>query len=152
MTNYKLRVQPVPFNKRNDDIKRMVPQWSVLKRAITDAAANTCNMCGARLNGGVYRPDVMCVWEYDTHTQEQRLINIVCACEMCLITNDWISAIASHRGAQAKEHFKRVNDCNDDAADAHISQAMRNWSARNSIMWSYNLSWINTHFEGTAWV
>lgn len=137
----KLKIELVPescwyFNLRSILSKNA---WDFIKKDAKIRSGGKCAVCGRETG----RLEAHEVWEYDTKTQTQKLIDVISVCHDCH------SAIHIERTAlkgdvnRAEDHYMKVNGCSYSQMKKDRSEAnIRNRELNKITDWKLDVTWL----------
>ena len=111
MREYKLSIELIPESAWGNNLRETLPKkdWDTLREFCYTRFDNHCAVCG-KYDESL---DAHEVWDFKEHTKEQVLIDIIALCKSCHFVKHIRQAKRIGAEKHAREHFKRINKCND---------------------------------------
>ncbi|MBQ7879337.1 MAG: HNH endonuclease [Clostridia bacterium] len=140
MANWKLTFELVPEECWGGNLRSILSpaQWDIIRKDAYRRAGFRCNICGAK-----GRLEAHEIWSYDEKQALQKLTDVVALCKSCHEVKHISRTQLMGRGADAMEHFMRVNDCSQMEFHAELQRANAEYIKRNKIEnWTTDMSWL----------
>lgn len=118
-------------------------QWRKLRKEAAIRFDYKCSICEGDCSGK-YQLIGHEVWDYDDRQHIQRLSDIVALCFLCDRVKHYGKSLdLASRGRikiqEVQDHFLKVNDCDLETFQNHLSKAMRQWAERSGHEWTQEL-------------
>ena len=140
---YKLNFEIVPDSCWYVNLRAVLPTelWDKIRRDAYARAKGKCMICGS-----AGRLEAHERWSYDEEKALQKLQTVVAVCRSCHEVIHIGRTQLMGRGAEAMEHFMKVNECSQ--MDFHLALGKANETHRrqNQIEWTTDISWIEKKF------
>lgn len=137
MKDFKLTIELLPKGAWNNDFSKTLPkkEWDILRKTCYEKAKHRCQICGMQTDN----LDAHEVWNFNMETKTQTLINILALCSRCHGVKHYRNSERLGYGEEAKNHFIKVNNCNELEFATHLVQAEIDFKNRNKIYrWKIN--------------
>ena len=136
----KLTIELVPKTCWYSNVRSEVTPaaWDKIKRIVSTAANNVCEICGGR--GPKWPTECHEVWKYDDTAKTQTLIKMCALCPSCHEVKHIGLAQVKGRGDIAIEHLMKVNSLSRLEAQNYVDQSFRIWAARSIHQWKLDLT------------
>lgn len=131
MKNLKLTIELLPKGAWGNDFSRTLTKkdWDILRSACYERANHKCAICGFNTN----ELDAHEVWDFNIKNKTQTLIDIIALCGKCHGVKHIRNSERLGYGENAKQHFMKVNDCNEFEFASHLAKAQMDFEERNKI-------------------
>ena len=131
MKDLKLTIELLPKGAWGNDFSRTLSKndWDILRKACYEKANHKCSICGYITDD----LDAHEIWDFNLETKTQTLIDIVALCSKCHGVKHIRNSQRLEYGEKAKEHFMKVNDCNELEFAAHLAKAQMDFEEKNKI-------------------
>ncbi|MGN1212654.1 MAG: hypothetical protein ACI4TZ_01310 [Christensenellales bacterium] len=131
MKDLKLEIELLPKGAWGNDFSRILfkKDWDILRNACYKKANHKCAICGYETDD----LDAHEVWDFNTETKTQTLIDIIALCSRCHGVKHIRNSQRLGFGENAKKHFMKVNNCNELEFAAHLTKAQMDFEERNKI-------------------
>ncbi|MBQ8685038.1 MAG: hypothetical protein IJ514_02560 [Clostridia bacterium] len=141
MKHYKLRFELVPEACWYSNLRSVLKpeDWDTIRKDAYARAGWKCCVCGKRNT----RLEAHEKWSYDEKRALQKLEDVVALCRACHEVVHISRTQLTGRGAEAMEHFMKVNDCSQSDFHAALAQTNEEYLRRNKIeSWTTDISWL----------
>jgi 5-methylcytosine-specific restriction endonuclease McrA len=148
----RLSVELVPRTAWWKNVRSNVSKsdWEKAKRyARAKTPGGCCFICGGSgyEQGKNYPSEAHEIWAYDDDRQIQTLVDIVPLCPKChqckhLGRTRAVSNL--HQWTKVIEHFKSVNDWDDDRVERYIQIVFQIHEMRSEMKWKLDISFLQT--------
>lgn len=141
----KLNFELVPEECWGGNLRSLLSpkDWDTVRRDAYARAGGKCSICGAK-----GRLEAHEKWEYDEKNAVQKLVDVVALCRACHEVKHISRTQLMGRGAEAMEHFMRVNGCSQMEYHAQLQCANEEYVKRNKIEgWTTDMRWL-TRIKG----
>ena len=131
MKDLKLKIELLPKGAWGNDFSRTLckKDWDILRNACYERANHKCAICGYETDD----LDAHEVWDFNTETKTQTLIDIIALCSRCHGVKHIRNSQRLGFGENAKRHFMKVNNCNELQFATHLTKAQMDFEERNKI-------------------
>lgn len=139
-TEYKLTFEMVPEECWGASLYHMLSpaEWDVVRKDAYRRAGYRCCICGAK-----GRLEAHEKWSYDKEKALQKLEDVLALCHGCHEVKHISRTQLVGRGAEAMEHFLRVNGCSQIEFHEALAEANQEYLKRNRIEgWTTDISWL----------
>lgn len=131
MQDLKLTIEILPKGAWNNDFSKTLPkqEWDTVREFCYKKANHRCQICG-------YETDDLEaheVWEFDIKNKTQTLKDIIGICSRCHGVKHIRNSQRLGYEKEAKQHFMKVNNCNEIEYASHLTQAQMDFEERNKI-------------------
>jgi hypothetical protein len=143
MKEYKLKFEMIPEECWRGNLRTLLPPqlWDVIRKEAYARSGHRCAVCGA-----TGRLEAHERWSYDEKKRLQKLETVVALCKNCHEVVHISRTYLFGRGAEAEEHFKKVNGCSQVEYHAALAEANEAYQKRNQIEgWTTDFSWLNRY-------
>lgn len=132
MKNLKLSIDLLPKGAWGNDFSKTLSKkdWDVIRNKCYKKANYKCQICGCETK----ELNAHEVWDFNIETKTQKLIDIVALCNKCHGLKHLRNTERLGYGINAKNHFMKVNNCNEMVFTANLAEALLNYEARNQIL------------------
>ena len=148
MKNYKLNFEMFPEECWCSNLLSVLTrgQWDAVRFDAYSRAGGKCMICGARSS----RLEAHEQWSYDDKKRLQKLETVIAVCRRCHEVIHIGRTFLVGRGAEAEEHFCKVNGCTQSEFHAALAEANRVYLERNKTEgWTTDLTWLKDRFGFT---
>lgn len=130
MKKLKLTIDLLPRGAWGSNLSKSLSQrdWDILRRAAYERAGYKCCICGA---GGQLEAHE--VWDFDIETETQTLIEIIGICKSCHMVKHFRHTKLIGGEKQAKQHFIKINECDEATFEAHFETAVEKFEALSEV-------------------
>ena len=141
---YKLNFEIVPDGCWYVNLRTALPPalWDKIRRDAYARANGKCMICGRYTR----RLEAHERWSYDEEKALQKLETVVAVCHSCHEVIHIGRTQLIGRGAEAMEHFMKVNGCSQMDFHLALGEANETHRRRNQIEWTTDISWIKDKF------
>ena len=131
MQELKLTIELLPKGAWNNDFSKTLPkkEWDATREFCYKRANHKCQICGFETDD----LDAHEVWEFDIKNRTQTLKDIIVTCGKCHGVKHLRNSQRLGYGEEAKQHFMRVNNCNEIEYASYLTQAQMEFEERNKI-------------------
>lgn len=140
----KLEIELVPKTSWYNNLRKILSksEWDQIRKQCYEQANYKCEICGDTGKNQGYSHDVECheIWEYDDENYLQKLKGFIALCPMCHKAKHIGLAFVKNEGEKVKEHFKEVNDLEDNEARRKINEAFETFKIRSQYNWETDIS------------
>lgn len=146
MKEYKLKPELVPEACWKSNLRAWLsPQlWDIVRKDAYKRAGYRCRICGAK-----GRMEAHERWSYNDALALQTLEDVLALCHACHEVVHIGRTQLVGRGADAMEHFMRVNGCSQSDYHAELARVNTEYLKRNKIEeWTTDISWLKNRFLG----
>lgn len=143
--SYKLNFEMVPEECWYANLRSALSpaQWDTVRKDAYARAKGRCMICGAATR----RLEAHERWSYDDDKKIQKLETVIAVCRACHEVIHISRTQLMGRGAEAMEHFMKVNRCTQSEFHEALGEANRQYRERNRVEgWVTDLSWLKEHF------
>lgn len=143
---YKLTFEMVPEECWYSNLRSILKpkDWDIVRRDAYTRANGRCCICGRRTN----RLEAHEKWSYNEENALQKLEDVIALCHACHEVKHISRTQLIGRGAEAMEHFMRVNQCAQMDFHAALSEANEEYFRRNHVVgWVTDISWLENKFD-----
>lgn len=140
---YKLDFELVPEECWQCNLRSVLKpaDWDKVRRSAYAKAGGRCMICGARSA----RLEAHERWSYDEEKRLQKLEDVIAVCRLCHEVIHISRTQLIGRGAEATEHFMKVNGCTQSEFHEALGEANREYLERNKIEgWTTDMSLLKT--------
>lgn len=117
--------------------------WDRVRKAAYARAKWQCRICGAK-----GRLEAHEQWRYDEENALQTLEDVLALCRNCHEVKHISRTQLMGKGAEAMEHFMRVNGCSQMDFHAALGEANEAYRRRNQVEgWVTDISWLEKRFD-----
>lgn len=141
MKKYKLNFELVPDECWYTNLRSALPRekWDVVRRDAYARAGGKCLICGAPSS----RLEAHERWSYNEETRVQTLETVIAVCRACHEVIHIGRTSLTGRGAEAMEHFMKVNGCSQWEYHEALGEANREHQRRNRLSgWVTDVRWL----------
>ena len=145
MKEYKLTFELVPEECWRGSLYHALSpaDWDRVRKDAYKRAGYRCRICGAK-----GRLEAHEKWSYDEEKALQKLEDVMALCHSCHEVKHIGRTQMMGRGADAMEHFMRVNKCAQMDFHAALAEANEEYLKRNRIEgWVTDVSWLRDKFD-----
>ena len=142
---YKLTFEMVPEECWYSNLRSVLKpaDWDRVRRYAYACAGGKCSICGA--SG---RLEAHEQWSYDEGKALQKLENVIALCRNCHEVKHIGRTYMVGRGAEAMEHFMKVNGCSQMEYHDALSATNEEYVRRNGIEgWVTDIRWLKNKFN-----
>lgn len=142
---YKLQFEMVPEECWYSNLRSVLkPQdWDTVRKDAYKRAKGRCTICN-----DVGRLEAHEKWSYDEKKALQKLEDVTALCRACHEVKHISRTQLMGRGADAMEHFMRVNGCSQSEYHAALAEANEAYKKRNAVEgWVTDISWLKEKFD-----
>ena len=131
MRDLKLKIELLPKGAWGNDFSKTLSKkdWDILKNECYKRANHKCAICGYKTDD----LDAHEVWDFNTETRTQTLIDIVALCSKCHGVKHIRNSQRLGFGENTKKHFMKVNNCSELEFATHLFKAQIEFEERNKI-------------------
>lgn len=131
MQDLKLTIEILPKGAWNNDFSKTLPkqEWDTVREFCYKKANHRCQICGYETDD----LDAHEVWEFDIKNKTQTLKDIIGICSRCHGVKHIRNSQRLGYEKEAKQHFMKVNNCNEIEYASHLTQAQMDFEERNKI-------------------
>ena len=131
MKNLQLTIDLVPESAWGSNLRCALAKkdWDTLRHACYERCKHRCAACGLKTD----KLDAHEVWDYNTFTKTQTLVDIVALCASCHLVKHMKHAMAEGKLEIAKNHFYRVNKCDANTFAQHFVEAEMLYAERSKV-------------------
>lgn len=131
MKQYKLTMEMLPKGAWNNDFSKTLQkkQWDILRNACYKRANHKCQICGYETD----ELDAHEIWDFNIKNKTQTLIDIVGICSRCHGVKHIRNSQRLGYGEEVKQHFIKVNMCNELDYASQLAKAQMEYVERNKI-------------------
>ena len=143
MKEYKLNFEMIPEECWRGNLRTLLPPrlWDIIRKEAYARSGHRCAVCGT-----TGRLEAHERWSYDEKKRLQKLETVVALCKGCHEVVHISRTYLIGRGAEAEEHFKKVNGCTQAEYHAALAEANEEYRKRNQIEgWTTDFSWLNRY-------
>jgi len=143
--SYKLNFELVPEECWYTNLRSVLSpnQWDIIRKDAYRRADWKCRICGVRNT----RLEAHEKWDYDEKRALQTLVDVLALCKDCHEVVHISRTQLIGRGAEAMEHFMKVNDCTQSDFHNALKVANEEYIRRNKIeSWTTDISWLKNKF------
>ncbi|MBQ8295047.1 MAG: HNH endonuclease [Clostridia bacterium] len=145
---YKLTFEMVPEECWYANLRSVLKpaDWDRVRRDAYARANGKCMICGRRAT----RLEAHEKWSYDDKKALQKLEDVVALCHACHEVKHISRTQLMGRGAEAEQHFMKVNGCTQMDFHAALGETNEEYVRRNKIEnWTTDISWLEGRFDIT---
>ena len=142
---YKLDFEMVPEECWYANLRSVLSkqQWDAVRKDAYARAGGRCMICGARAS----RLEAHERWRYDDGKRLQKLETVIAVCHRCHEVIHIGRTQLTGRGAEAMEHFMKVNGCTQSEFHEALGEANREYLRRTEVEgWVTDISWLKEKF------
>ena len=142
---YKLDFEMVPEECWFANLRSVLTpaDWDRVRKDAYARAKWQCRICGAK-----GRLEAHEQWRYDEENALQTLEDVLALCRNCHEVKHISRTQLMGRGAEAMEHFMRVNGCSQMDFHAALGEANEAYRRRNQVEgWVTDISWLEKRFD-----
>lgn len=142
---YKLDFEMVPEECWFANLRSVLTpaDWDRVRKDAYARAKWQCRICGAK-----GRLEAHEQWRYDEENALQTLEDVLALCRNCHEVKHVSRTQLMGRGAEAMEHFMRVNGCSQMDFHAALGEANEAYRRRNQVEgWVTDISWLEKRFD-----
>lgn len=142
---YKLTIELVPESCWYVNLRKVLKpsDWDKVRRDAYARANGKCMICGRYTR----RLEAHEKWNYDEGKGLQKLEDVVALCHSCHEVKHIARTQLMGRGAEAMEHFMKVNGCSQMDYHAALGEA-NEWLRRTrNVEWTTDISWLKNKFN-----
>ncbi|MBR4943618.1 MAG: HNH endonuclease [Clostridia bacterium] len=143
---YKLTFELVPEECWYCNLRSILKakDWDTVRRDAYARANGRCMICGRPAK----RLEAHEKWSYDEERAVQKLEDVVALCHNCHEVKHISRTQLIGRGAEAMEHFMKVNKCSQMEYHSALGEANEEYFRRNRVEgWSTDISWLESRFD-----
>jgi len=131
MQNIKLTIELLPKGAWNNDFSNTLPkkEWDTIREICYKKANHKCQICGFETDD----LDAHEVWEFNVKSKTQTLKDIIGICSKCHGIKHLRNSQRLGYEQEVKEHFMKVNNCNEMEYVSYLTQAQMDFEERNKI-------------------
>ena len=144
MKKYRLEFEFVPEECWYSNLRSVLKSedWDRVRKDAYARAKGRCMICGAS-----ERLEAHESWSYDDEKKLQKLETVVALCRGCHEVKHISRAYLVGRGADAMEHFMKVNGCSQMEYHEALSEAHEEYKRRNRVEgWVTDIRWLEGKF------
>lgn len=145
MKEYILKPELVPEACWRSNLRSWLSpdEWDIVRKDAYKRAGYRCRICGAK-----GRMEAHERWSYDDNRALQTLEDVLALCHACHEVVHISRTQLMGRGAEAMEHFMRVNGCSQSDYHAELARVNTEYLQRNKIEeWTTDISWLKDKFD-----
>ncbi|MBQ8429597.1 MAG: HNH endonuclease [Clostridia bacterium] len=145
MKEYKLTFELVPEECWYSNLRSVLKpsDWDKVRFDAYARAKGKCMICG----GWTKRLEAHEKWSYDEENALQKLEDVVALCHRCHEVKHISRTQLVGRGAEAMEHFMKVNGVSQMDYHAALQDANEEYLRRNKVEgWVTDISWLQGRF------
>lgn len=142
---YKLDFEMVPEECWYSNLRSVLTpsDWDRVRKDAYKRAGYKCRICGAE-----GRLEAHEQWSYDEEKRLQKLEDVLALCPACHAVKHISRTQLVGRGAEAMEHFMKVNGCSQTEYHAALGEANEAYRRRNKVEgWATDISWLEKRFD-----
>lgn len=145
MKKYKLTFEMVPEECWYSNLRSVLTpkDWDIVRKDAYARAGGKCCVCGrsARLEAHER-------WSYDEKKALQKLEGVVALCHNCHEVIHISRTQLMGRGAEAMEHFMKINRCTQMDFHEALGEANAEYIRRNRVEgWVTDVTWLENRFS-----
>lgn len=147
MKKYKLNFELVPEECWYSNLRSVLSpkDWDIVRKDAYARAGGKCSVCGRQARLEAHEK-----WSYDEKKALQKLEDVVALCHSCHEVVHISRTQLMGRGAEAMEHFMKVNRCSQSDFHAALGEANAAYLRRNKVEgWVTDVTWLKTRFAIT---
>ena len=144
MKKYRLEFEFVPEECWYSNLRSVLKSedWDRVRKDAYARAKGRCMICGAR-----ERLEAHESWSYDDEKKLQKLETVVALCRGCHEVKHISRSYLVGRGADAMEHFMKVNGCSQMEYHEALAEANEEYKRRNRVEgWVTDIRWLEGKF------
>lgn len=132
MKNLKLKIELLPKGAWGNDFSRTLSKkdWDTLRNKCYEIANGKCCICGYETND----LNAHEVWDFNITNKIQTLVDIIALCNRCHGVIHMRNSQRMGYGENAKNHFMKVNNCNELEFASNFAKAQIDYEERNKIL------------------
>ncbi len=145
MKKYKLNFEMVPEECWYSNLRSVLTpkDWDIVRKDAYARAGGRCCVCGR-----VARLEAHEKWSYNEEKALQKLEDVVALCHSCHEVVHISRTQLMGRGAEAMEHFMKVNRCCQMEFHEALGEANAEYIKRNRIEgWVTDITWLENKFS-----
>ena len=146
MKTYKLDFELVPEECWYSNLRSVLKpsDWDKVRFDAYARAGGKCMVCGRWTK----RLEAHEKWSYDEENALQKLEDVVALCHACHEVKHISRTQLVGRGAEAMEHFMRVNEVSQMEYHEALQKANEEYLRRNKVEgWVTDISWLQNKFD-----
>lgn len=140
----RLKIQMIPVTSFYKNVRSNIAQteWDRIRRDIYKQSNYECDICKGK--GDEHPVECHELWDYDSKTRVQKLVGFQSICPSCheVIHIGRTSTLGTTKKEKAYEHFKTINNLNDEDAKLIANYFKDEWITRCGVKWSLNLDYL----------
>ncbi len=118
-------------------------QWNVVKKQVSTAAYDTCQICGG--TGPKHPVECHEIWHYDERKLIQKLMGMIALCPACHMVKHIGLARLRGKEERAIRHLMKINKITRPAALTYVQQAFEQWQERSQKEWKLDISCLKDY-------
>ncbi len=141
---YKLTFEMVPEECWGANLRSLLTpnEWDVVRKDAYRRHGWRCAVCGEK-----GRMEAHEVWHYDEKKRLQTLADVTCLCHACHQVVHISRTQMTGAGAEAMEHFIKVNGCTQMDFHAELGRANEEYRRRNQVEgWVTDCTWLKDKY------